>query len=139
MQWDDSAHGGFTTREEGGWIKVCEDYKEWNVKRQDGVEGSVLQFWKLVLKVRKEHKALVYGWFEMVDEGNEEVYAYTRTNDVGVYLTVCSFVDKEVSLKYPKAKGELLLGSHEGQGKIEEADGELELRAYEGRLYFLKK
>lgn len=138
FQWDDSLHGGFTTRKEGGWIKVCEDYKEWNVMKQDGIEGSVLEFWKKVIRVRKEHKTgLVYGWFEMVDEPNEEVYAYTRTDDKGVYLTACNFTEKEVTFKYPKDKGVLLLGSHEGQ--VEEGQGELRLKAYEGRLYFLKK
>jgi len=139
MQWDDSANGGFTTRKEGGWIKVCEDYKDWNVKKQDGVPGTVLEFWKRMLKLRKEHQALVYGWFEMVDEPNEEVYAYTRTDDKGVYLTACNFTNKAVTFKYPKEKGALLIGSHEEAGQVDEGDGELKLRAYEGRLYFLKK
>jgi len=55
------------------------------------------------------------------------------------YFTACNFTGKEVIFKYPQAKGDLLVGSHEGEGKVVEADGELKLRAYEGRLYFLKK
>lgn len=52
MQWSDDRNGGFSTAEP--WMRVSEDYEVCNVKTQDGVEGSVLEFWKEMLQLRKD-------------------------------------------------------------------------------------
>ena len=131
MQWDDSRGAGFTTGTP--WIKVSEDYKAWNVEKQEGDSGSVLAFWKTLLKTRKEHRGLVYGYFEMLDRGNEQVYAYTRTDDRHEYLVVCSFSGETVLWDCPVERGELMLSNYSvGEGEV---DNRMSLRAYEGRLY----
>ncbi|KAG2338836.1 glycoside hydrolase family 13 protein [Suillus weaverae] len=56
MQWNASAHGGFTTGTP--WMRVNDDYPEWNAERQIGDEMSVHAFWKRALKVRKAHDVL---------------------------------------------------------------------------------
>ncbi|KAA6410052.1 MAG: glycoside hydrolase family 13 [Lasallia pustulata] len=134
MQWDDSRSAGFTTG--APWIKVNEDYKAWNVAKQEGDSGSVLVFWKTLLKVRKERRGLVYGYFKMLDRGNEQVYAYTRTDDRYEYLVVCSFSGETVLWDCPVERGELLLSNYSvGEGEV---DNQMSLRAYEGRLYCRK-
>ena len=131
MQWDGSANAGFSSGEKT-WIKVNPDYEEWNVERQVGVEGSVLEFWRGLLRVRKENRGLVYGRIGMVDRDNEDVYAYTRTDGGLEYLVVCSFRDWVVEWECPVERGELLVGSYPFAG---EEGKMLHLRPYEGRIF----
>jgi len=56
-QWNASAHGGFTTSIP--WMRVNDDYPEWNAEQQIGDESSVYAFWRRALKVRKAHDVLV--------------------------------------------------------------------------------
>jgi oligo-1,6-glucosidase len=133
IPWNDKPHGGFTTGTP--WIKVNSDYRECNVAAQEGVEGSVLEFWRRLLGIRKEHPDLVYGWFEMLDPENEQIYAYSRSGEKDTYLVACNFSGDEVVWKSPVPVGELLLGSHEDVKGDEE---HLTLRPYEGRLYLKK-
>ncbi|KAM6478340.1 glycoside hydrolase family 13 protein [Trichoderma sp. SZMC 28011] len=134
MQWNADINAGFTSGTP--WIKVNQDYKEWNVEAQLTSSGmSVLKFWKLVLRTRKEHPGLIRGKFEMVDYENENVYAYTRTDAAGQYLIVCSFSAKQVEWKCPVARGSLLLGNYVEE--YNETGDLLSLQPYEGRVYHL--
>ena len=54
MQWDASSNAGFTTGKP--WMRVNDDYKEWNAGAQIGNPDSVLGFWKKALGIRKEFK-----------------------------------------------------------------------------------
>ena len=149
LQWDDTPHAGFSTAEKATpWIKINDDYREWNIHRQEQDPRSVLSFWKDLLRLRKEHTGLVYGVFRMVDPANEYVYAYTRTDEEqgeGVeYLVVCSFSGEAVDWKCPVVVswGDLLLSNYEGpreRGESESGgkkEGEvMKLKPYETRLY----
>jgi oligo-1,6-glucosidase len=112
MAWSAEKHAGFSAGEKEPWIKVCEDYKEWNVAAQQGQPDSVLEFWRSLLKIRKEHRGLVYGWFEMLDEENEQVYAYTRTDESSRYLVACNFSSDNVQWTASVEVGDLLVSSH---------------------------
>ena len=57
MQWDTSAHAGFTTGT--SWMRVNDDYKDCNVAAQVDDPDSVLGFWKRALQTRKAHDVLV--------------------------------------------------------------------------------
>ncbi len=56
MQWDDSKHAGFSTGSKT-WMRVHDDYREWNVAKQVGDPDSVLEFWRAMLRFRKKHLA----------------------------------------------------------------------------------
>ncbi|KAL9113335.1 MAG: hypothetical protein Q9187_007629, partial [Circinaria calcarea] len=129
MQWNDCDSAGFTTGRP--WIKVNEDYKEWNVQKQQDNPTSVLSFWKTLLKIRKQHTGLVYGIFKMLDRTNEEVYAYTRTDETNHYLVICSFSKKEVTWEYPVERGNLLISNYSVQ---EVGEQKVKLRPYEARV-----
>lgn len=57
MQWDASENAGFTTG--APWMRVNEDFKEWNAAAQRDAPDSVLSFWKEALRVRKDNDILV--------------------------------------------------------------------------------
>lgn len=82
MQWDSNKNAGFT---EGGkpWMRVNDDYKEWNVEKQEGDKNSVLEYWREVLSLRKsESEVFTYGHYEELDVARtgEHVFAYTMTS-----------------------------------------------------------
>lgn len=134
MQWSAGANADFTSGTP--WIKLNQDYEEWNVEAQlASSDVSVLKFWKSLLKIRKDHNGLVRGAFKMIDYENQSVYAYTRTNTTGQYLVVCSFSEVEVNWVCPVDRGSLLIGNYPSQ-EIED-DNTLKLQPYEGRLYYL--
>ncbi len=62
MQWDNSHDAGFSLGNkdaEKPWMRLHDDYKEWNVATQREDEGSVLSFWKRMLVFRKKHLSCV--------------------------------------------------------------------------------
>lgn len=78
MQWNDSHSTDFIT--DTSWIKVNKDYKMWNIKKQNLNSNSVFSFWKTLLKIQKEHTELVYEYFKMLNQENEQVYVYIKTD-----------------------------------------------------------
>ncbi len=57
-QWDDTPNAGFTSGTP--WLRVNDDYKEWNIARQVVDPGnSVCGFWKKAIGVRMAHEVLV--------------------------------------------------------------------------------
>lgn len=133
VQWNSEKNSGFTTGVP--WIKLNDDYPEWNVEAQlKDQEHSVLGFWKKLLKLRKEHTALVHGPFKMLDWENESIYAYTRGDTKGQYLLVCSFSEQEVTWVPLVETGYVLLSNYPTP---QDSIGPLKLRPFEGRLYYL--
>lgn len=77
FQWDDSPNAGFTTGTP--WIKVNPNYKTVNVTAEEQNPDSILNYFKKVIKFRKENEAFVYGDYLLLDEQNPRIYAYQRT------------------------------------------------------------
>ncbi|MFD2588256.1 alpha-glucosidase [Croceitalea marina] len=97
MQWDSSTHSGFT--ESKPWIKVNSNYKTGiNVAAQENDNHSVLNYFKQMVLLRRNHLGLVYGDYELLLEDNEEVYAYTRIFKSEKYLILLSFSENETTV-----------------------------------------
>jgi glycosidase len=99
-QWDSSTNAGFSTATP--WIRVNDDYKEWNAAAQVAKPDSVFEHWKSALALRKELKnIIVYGDFELLDEDNDDVFAYARSNGTQKVVIVCNFREREISWSPP--------------------------------------
>lgn len=64
MQWDDTPHAGFSRSRDGSettkpWMRVHDDYREWNVAKQKDDSDSVLSFWKAMIAFRKANLSCV--------------------------------------------------------------------------------
>ncbi|KAL2840057.1 glycoside hydrolase [Aspergillus pseudoustus] len=78
MQWDSTFNAGFTEAVQS-WMRVHDNYADINVERQNPDAGSVLSFWKSMLRLRKEQAdVLVYGDFRIIDESNENIFIYEK-------------------------------------------------------------
>ena len=98
MQWDSTNYAGFS--ENTPWIDVNENYKSINVESQLANENSVLNFYKKLIKIRKENLSLIYGRYDMILEEDEKIYAYTRTLDNDKYVAIVNLSDEEALYKY---------------------------------------
>jgi len=76
FQWSDSTNAGFTTGQP--WIKINPDYKKINEKAEEKDTSSILNYFKKVVKLRKQNAVFVYGKYTLLDKANRDVYAYTR-------------------------------------------------------------
>lgn len=56
-QWNSSQNAGFSSGTP--WMRVNDDFGEWNAAAQQNDPESVLNFWKKLLKLRKENNLLV--------------------------------------------------------------------------------
>ena len=62
VQWDASRNAGFSLGSSTAvkpWMRVHDDYKEWNVAEQQQDSKSVLSFWKQMVVFRKKHLSCV--------------------------------------------------------------------------------
>ncbi|KAI1487628.1 glycoside hydrolase family 13 protein [Biscogniauxia mediterranea] len=84
FQWDASApHAGFSSpsAKRKPWMRVHDNYREVNAEGQAGDPGSVLSFYKTVLRVRKSRGLrglFVFGNFRLREEADEELFAYMK-------------------------------------------------------------
>ena len=93
MQWDASENAGFTTGTP--WIAVNPNYKKINVEDQLKREDSVFNYYKKLIRLRKENEIIVYGNYELLLPEDENIFAYIRTLDNQKFLVVCNFSKSE--------------------------------------------
>lgn len=129
MQWDDSPNAGFT--EGTPWIKVNPNYSVINAASQVDVPGSVFEYYRALIRLRKEYPVFADGCFQLLMREDGDIFAYVRENGESRLLVVCNFFGRSVDcplLKEWKAK-ELLIHNYD------EAGPGTMLRPYEARMY----
>jgi glycosidase len=143
MQWNKSAHAGFTTGEKP-WINVHGDYETWNAETQVNQPDSVYHYWAKLLKLRLKLKdVIVYGDFIPVGTAHNDVFAYMRSTpgSEGAALVVANFRAEAVSWKVPTevepfaSEGQKIIGNYETGPTISGGDT-IELRPFEAVVYW---
>lgn len=99
MQWDQSTNGGFTNGTP--WFPVNPNYKTINVEQQIHDSQSILQFYKDLIQLKKSDEVYTYGQFNLVDEDNPNLFAYTRTLNSKKVLVVGNLTDQVSKLNVP--------------------------------------
>lgn len=133
MQWDDSPQAGFTKGKP--WIRTNPNYKEINAKSQMGDPDSIFEYYRKLIRLRKQYPVLADGKFQMLMEENPEIFAYTRENGESRILVVCNFFGNTVPcpLKGEWDGMELLVHNYRHIRELES------LRPYEARMYIAEK
>lgn len=136
MQWTADEHAGFTTGEP--WLAVPENHVRINAEVEEGVPGSMLEFYRELVRLRHELPVLAEGRVRFLDAGDAapKAIAFERTlGDVRV-VTVCSFDDAACSVgNLGVGDGyRLLVGNYDDEpGRT--GDGGFILRPCEGVVY----
>lgn len=140
MQWDDSANAGFTGENVIPWIKVNPKYKEINAAAQIQDKDSILNYYRQLIKIRKEYDIIVYGTYDLILRDDKEIYAFTRTEDNRRLLVICNFTCSEPIFNLPQniiySSANLIISNYE----CDEVSciNRIELRPYECRVYILE-
>ena len=131
FQWDATANTGFTSGTP--WLKVNPNYKTVNVAAEENDPNSCLNYFRRMVKLRKDNPVLIYGKYTLIDPDNPEVYAYTREFEGKKILVLLNFRNKAASVKtgLDLSKGKVLLGNYPTASQAEQ------LRPYEAVIYEL--
>jgi oligo-1,6-glucosidase len=131
FQWDDSPNAGFTTG--APWLSVNPNYTTVNVAAEEKDSNSVLNYFRRIVKLRKENAVLVYGKYTLLDKDNPDVYAYTRELNGRKILVLLNFRDKPATANtgIDISKAKLLLGNYPSPS----TNGQLQ--PYEAAIYEL--
>ncbi|KUJ24483.1 glycoside hydrolase [Mollisia scopiformis] len=133
MQWNMGPNSGFTSEGVTPWMRVHDDWEQHNVELQLGNSSSLLEFWKRILKLRKEYKELfIYGAYKLVESQEEDLFIFVKEGPERKSLTVVNFSNSPKKWEGPSdilgVGSRLLLGTTGGK------EGDV-LNAWEGRVY----
>lgn len=120
MQWNDSENAGFTTGRP--WLKVNPNYKEINVKEQQGNEDSVLNYYKKLIALRKSkeyNEIFTYGKFIPMFEKEEGIFAYERKLESESVKVIANFGKEEKVLNLENISKDKIILNNMSNLKIE--------------------
>ncbi|EOR27108.1 glucan 1,6-alpha-glucosidase [Niallia nealsonii AAU1] len=100
IQWDDTENGGFTTGTP--WLHVNPNYLDINVKNNLENANSVFYCYQSLIQLRKDNPIVVWGDFELIEDTEEEIFAYTRKFEGKTWVVVANFSDQEKMLHLPE-------------------------------------
>jgi len=78
MQWNSSTAAGFS-RNPKTWLPVAPDYKQVNVEAESQDPNSMLNWYKRLIALRRTNPALHGGGMTILETGNPNVLAWSRT------------------------------------------------------------
>jgi len=119
------------------WLPINPNYKNGiNVRDQIQNPDSLLNYYKRILRVRKNTPALIEGDFVSLHADNEDYFAFIRLTDEQTILVVLNYSEKPLTLDFSKdeqiSNGTLrLLFSSATRSKMELASNQLHISAFE--------
>ncbi|MFO7691182.1 MAG: alpha-glucosidase [Cryobacterium sp.] len=142
MQWNDSAHAGFTTGTP--WIEANPNFGSINVAADAAAESSVFRFYQRLIALRHASSTVALGDFTLLAAEHPALYAFTRTHGDDTLLVLANASDAALDWKnagLPEAvtaavpEAELLLGNRITASGT--PSSETALTPWEARLYRL--
>ena len=138
VQWSAGKNAGFTDGEKA-WFKINPNYTDVNVESQQTDPDSLLNFYRQLLKIRKENPIVIYGDYKLHYKSSKKLYVYERNLDGKRLLVVTNMSAKPCTFKAPKGfdleKGKLLVSSY---GQTDAEGGKIALKPYEARTYLFE-
>lgn len=132
MQWDTSAHGGFTTAEP--WLSVNPNHTRINAAAQVDDPESVFSHYRKLIALRKQYDVIAYGDFAPLSEDHPSVLAYTRRFHGEQLVVVNNFYRTEVDWNCPiDLNGFTCLLSNYANSSVQT---KLHLRPYESLILY---
>ena len=128
MQWSSERSAGFSSGTP--WLPVHENHAERNVQAQLEDPASLLNCYRSLLRLRREHVALRRGDLTLLTGTPKPVLAFRRRTEEETLLVVLNFSDRSQSLAGKAlgiAKTELVFSSHNGEQQLPMMHGRLTL------------
>ncbi len=122
MQWNDSVNAGFSfVKDVEPWLPVHENFTEVNVAKQLKNPDSILNFYRQLIKARKNNEALRIGSWRTLIHYPYEHLAYVReTNAERVLILINFSYEKDLTIDEPISSDnwQVLVSNVRETGKI---------------------
>ena len=116
MQWNASDFAGFSQK--SSWLKIPDNYKTINAENQENDKDSILNYYRELVKLRREHRIISEGDIRFLDTHNEKVIAYERNLENEKLLVLCNFSGSEETISGIHYHGKILIGNYSGSHKM---------------------
>lgn len=115
VQWSSAKNAGFTTAEKP-WFLINQNYTDVNIEDNLKDQNSLLNYYKLLLKLRKENEIIIYGDYKEHNKSSKKLFVYERNLKGKKLLVISSFVEGATKFKAPSGinltKGKLLCSNY---------------------------
>ena len=134
MQWSNADNAGFSSGKP--WMRINPNFTTVNVAEEDTQAQSPLNYFRTLVKLRKENPVLVYGSYELELADNPNVYAYRRQLDEENWLVLLNFSSVKQTLQLPAHlhPQSVLLNNYQDAPSLGES---LELQPYQALVLSL--
>lgn len=103
MQWSNNPNAGFSPAEVTPWLPVNPNYKDGiNVKDQQNNPSSLLNYYKHILRVRKNTPALIAGEYVPLQSTAQDYFSFLRKTDEQIVLVILNFSDRPLELSFTR-------------------------------------
>ncbi|MFZ0015196.1 MAG: alpha-amylase family glycosyl hydrolase [Acidimicrobiia bacterium] len=109
MQWNADDNAGFSPPATVPWLPIGPGYGTVNVASELDDPDSILNLYRRLLRLRKEHSALHLGSFLTHPSSTDEVFAYRRESDTETMTVVLNFVEEPRSIEV--GRGEIVFST----------------------------
>lgn len=133
MQWDDSLHAGFT--EANPWMPINGNKAFLNVKAEQNDPDSVLNWYKQLIRLRKQNETLIYGKYKLHLRQHKQMYVYERVLGSERFLVMINLSVEIAEFKLPRTIAEtdwqaVISSPKVGSAELVEAFAPYEVRIY---------
>ena len=120
MQWDAGRNAGFSTDEP--WLPVHANYPLRNAARQAEEPTSLLNFYKALIRLRRQHSSIQHGLFLPLNPRPFSILAYLRQTDEETILVALNFSRRSLKLtlgeRLAASRWQVLLSSHANSDEL---------------------
>jgi alpha-glucosidase len=99
MPWDASPNAGFSAAAKT-WLPVGADHVVHNVAAESRDPKSLLNYYKTLIRLRRENAALRDGALKMVDENNPGVLSFVRQSGTAAVLVALNLSGQPQTVRY---------------------------------------
>jgi alpha-glucosidase len=120
MQWSAMRNAGFTSGEP--WLPVDRSHAGTNVESEDAEPGSLLNWYRRLIRLRAEKPALQTGSYRAMESAPKGVFAYVREADDETIAVLLNFASRATMLcdqedTLARSTWKTLLSTHGGEGE----------------------
>jgi len=126
MQWSADDNAGFSTAEP--WLPVADNYRSVNVQAQEEDPGSLLGWYRVLIRLRRERPALHRGSLRFIGD-DPDVVAYLREHDGETIVAALNFSGRMKTVAMGESSWRVIGGTDERAGK-DVAAGSVALNPY---------
>lgn len=128
FQWENAPNGGFCPDGVEPWLPVNPNYTAGiNLADQAGDPDSLFEYYRRILRMRRENPALVSGGYELVEPGQPGCLMFRRSGPEQICLVALNFGEDEQTVNLP-ARARVIFSTHAGM------DAHAPLAPFEARV-----